>query len=148
MIKTVLVVCVGNICRSPLGERLLQAHAPHLTVTSAGIGALVGQSADATASEIAAAQGVSLDGHVARQFTAELGKSADLILVMEPGHKTEITREAAQLSGKIMLFDHWAGARGVPDPYRRTPDFHKLVFDQIDTAAKAWAGKLNNKGAV
>lgn len=148
MIKTVLVVCVGNICRSPLGERLLQAHAPHLTVTSAGIGALVGKSADATATEIAAVQGVSLEGHVARQFTAELGKAADLILVMEAGHKAQIAREAPQLSGKTMLFDHWVGAKGVPDPYRRTPDFHKLVFDQVETAAKAWAGKLQSKGAV
>ena len=55
MIKTVLVVCVGNICRSPLGERLLQAMAPHLLVSSAGIGALVGKAADLTASEVAAA---------------------------------------------------------------------------------------------
>lgn len=148
MIKTVLVVCVGNICRSPLGERLLQSHAPHLTVTSAGIGALVGKAADATASEVAAVQGVALDGHIARQFNADLGKAADLILVMEAGHKAQIAREAPQLSGKIMLFDHWIGAKGIADPYRKSSDFHKLVFDQIEAAAKAWAGKLTSKGAA
>lgn len=147
MIKTVLVVCVGNICRSPLGERLLKAHAPHLSVASAGIGALVGQSADAAASEVAAARDVSLDGHVARQFDVELGRAADLILVMEAGHKAQIARDASQLSGKIMLFDHWVGAKGIADPYRKSTEFHAIVFDQIEAAAKAWAGKLPSKGA-
>lgn len=148
MIKTVLVVCVGNICRSPLGERLLQTHAPHLTVTSAGIGALVGKPADATATEVAAGHGVLLDGHVARQFNAELGKAADLILVMEAGHKAQIARDTPQLSGKTMLFDHWVGAKGIADPYRKSSDFHQLVFTQIEAAAKAWAGKLTSKGAA
>ncbi len=146
MIKTVLVVCVGNICRSPLGERLLKAHAPHLSVTSAGIGALVGKSADATATEVASARGVALDGHIARQFDAELGRAADLILVMEPGHKTQIARDAPQLSGKIMLFDHWVGAKGIADPYRKSTEFHAIVFDQIEAAAKGWAGKFPAKG--
>ena len=148
MIKTVLVVCVGNICRSPLGERLLQANAPHLSVSSAGIGALVGKAADTTASEVAAARNVTLDGHVARQFSAELGKAADLILVMEPGHKAQIAREMPQISGKVMLFDHWTGAKGIADPYRKSPDFHKIVFDQIEASAKAWAVKLTSKGAT
>ena len=148
MIKTVLVVCVGNICRSPLVERLLQAHAPHLSVSSAGIGALVGKPADATASEVAALQGVSLDGHVARQFTAALGQAADLILVMEPGHKAQIARETPQLSGKTMLLDHWSGSKGIADPYKKSSECHKLVFDQIETAAKAWAVKLTNKGVA
>ena len=148
MIKTVLVVCVGNICRSPLGERLLQTQAPHLTVTSAGIGALVGKPADTTATEVAADKGVSLDGHVARQFNADLGKAADLSLVMEPGHKAQIARDTPQLSGKTMLFDHWTGAQGIADPYRRSADFHGVVFDQIATAAKAWSEKLKGKGTA
>ena len=122
MIKTVLVVCVGNICRSPLGERLLQAMAPHLLVSSAGIGALVGKAADPTASEVAATHDITLDGHIARQFSAELGKAAELILVMEPGHKAQIAR--------------------------KSPDFHQIVFDQIEASAKAWAGKLTSKDAV
>ena len=148
MIKTVLVVCVGNICRSPVAERLLQTLAPGLQVSSAGIGALVGKSADAIVSEVAAARGVALDGHVARQFSVELGKAADLILVMEAGHKAQICREMPQFSGKIMLFDHWVGAKGIADPFRKSPEFHKLVVDQIEASAKAWAVKLTSKGAT
>ena len=70
------------------------------------------------------------------------------ILVMEPGHKAQIARDMPQFSGKIMLFDHWTGAKGIADPYRKSPDFHQIVFDQIEASAKAWAGKLTSKDAV
>lgn len=146
MVRNILVVCVGNICRSPLGERLLQQHAPHLNVTSAGIGALVGHGADQTALDIAAAHGIALDGHISRQFTADLGRAADLILVMEPGHKAQIAREAPQLSGKTMLFDHWTGAVGIADPYKRSAEFHELVYQKIEAAAAGWIKKLPNAG--
>jgi protein-tyrosine phosphatase len=148
MIRSVLVVCVGNICRSPAGERLLQTLAPQLAVTSAGLGALVGQPASATMVEMAAAQGLDLHGHAARQFTPALGQAADLILVMEPGHKARITRDAPHLSGKTMLFDHWSGASGIADPYQRSVDFHRAVFGQIETAATAWAERLNPKASA
>ena len=44
MFNKILVVCVGNICRSPTAERLLRSHLPQMTVESAGLGALVGPS--------------------------------------------------------------------------------------------------------
>ncbi|MBG0943674.1 protein tyrosine phosphatase, partial [Escherichia coli] len=49
MFNNILVVCVGNICRSPTAERLLQRYHPELKVESAGLGALVGKGADPTA---------------------------------------------------------------------------------------------------
>ncbi|MCU0800445.1 MAG: low molecular weight phosphotyrosine protein phosphatase [Rhodobacteraceae bacterium] len=141
-VKNLLVVCVGNICRSPLGERLLQAALPDVTVTSAGIAALVGHAADETASKVAAAHGISLDGHASRQFTAEIGGAQDLILVMEAGHKHEIARQFPQLSGRTMLFDQWTGMKGIADPYRLSESFHEKVFDQVNAAAGAWATRL------
>jgi protein-tyrosine phosphatase len=67
VIKSILVVCIGNICRSPVAERVLQAALPGITVTSAGLGALVGHSADATATEVAAARGFTLRIHAVMQ---------------------------------------------------------------------------------
>lgn len=146
MIRSVLVVCVGNICRSPVGERLLaarlQSRGAAIAVTSAGIGALVGHPADETASEVAAAQGLSLDGHIARQFTRTLGMEHDLILTMEPGHRREIINAAPDLSGRVMLFDHWQGGVGLADPYRQPRAVHERIFAQIDAAGTAWAAKL------
>jgi len=145
----VLVVCVGNICRSPLGARLLAdaLRDTDIIVSSAGIGALVGHGADATTAEIAQARGVSLEGHVARQFTADLGKAHDLILVMEPGHKREIARNAPELSGRVMLFDQWSGGTGIPDPYRKQRAFHESVHERIHDAATAWASRLVPAGS-
>ncbi len=144
VLKSVLVVCVGNICRSPLGERMLQdaLQGSGITVASCGIAAVVGHGADATAATVAAEAGVTLDGHVARQFTPEIGKAHDLILVMEPGHKREIARLSPELSGRIMLFDHWTGGTGIADPYRQPRAFHEDVHARLAAAADAWAAKL------
>ena len=141
-VKNLLVVCVGNICRSPLGERLLQSALPDANVTSAGIAALVGHAADDTASKVAATHGVSLDGHISRQLTAAIGAGQDLILVMEPGHKHEIARQFPQLSGRTMLLDQWTGKKGIADPYQHSQEFHEQVFLQIKAATDAWAPRL------
>lgn len=151
MFNSVLVVCIGNICRSPLGERLLQrelaARGRSATVTSAGLHAMSGYPADDETVAVANTRGVSLDGHVARQFTPDLGRGVDLILVMEPSHKEQILRATPSLSGKTFLFDQWSGARGIADPYRRSREFHEAVHDMIARAAADWADKLAVSGA-
>ncbi|VDZ89757.1 tyrosine phosphatase [Lelliottia amnigena] len=70
MFNKILVVCVGNICRSPTAERLLKNYQPNLIVESAGLGALVGKGADERATNVAQEHDLSLDGHVARQVRA------------------------------------------------------------------------------
>lgn len=142
MVQSVLVVCVGNICRSPLGERLLRRALPDLDISSAGIAAVVGAPADADASTVAAEIGLDLGGHIARQLTADLGHRAELILVMEPGHKREIQARFAQLSGRVMLFDQWSGAKGIPDPYRKPQETHRSSRDLIVAGAAAWVPRL------
>jgi protein-tyrosine phosphatase len=145
MFNAVLVVCVGNICRSPLGERLLRQQLPDLEVTSAGINALVGKPADKTTSMVAAAHGLSMHGHAARQFTAEIGAAHDLILVMEQGHKREIGRIAQYLTGRVMLFDQWTGNTGIADPYLRSEEFHEKTYAAVSEAAREWAQRLAPK---
>jgi protein-tyrosine phosphatase len=144
MITSVLVVCVGNICRSPTAERVLQRALPSVTVTSAGIGAVVGAGADPVGAKAADEIGIDLDGHVARQLTEEMGRTHDLILVMEQGHRAEITRRFPQLSGRTMLFDHWTGGKDIADPYRKPIETHRVARDLIATAAEGWAQKLGN----
>ena len=58
MFNKILVVCVGNICRSPTAERLLRRHLPAVTVESAGLGALVGKAADERAAAVVMRTGV------------------------------------------------------------------------------------------
>ena len=143
MIASVLVVCTGNICRSPAGERMIARLCPGLRVGSAGLGALVGEPADPTTSEAAVQHfGLDLTGHVARQFTPEMGLAHDLLLVMDAGHRAAIRDTWPQLSGRVMLFDRWTDATGIDDPFRRSPDVHVRVLSDIDRAARAWAPRL------
>ncbi len=138
----ILIVCVGNICRSPTAERLLQQALPHKTVSSAGIAALAGQSADATAATIARQHGVALDGHIAQQLTRTLCQQHDLILVMEQQHIEAVTRLAPEVRGKTMLYGHWL-KRDIPDPYRQSREAFEFTYDLIAEATQAWAQRLN-----
>ncbi|WP_342071507.1 low molecular weight protein-tyrosine-phosphatase [Yoonia algicola] len=143
--KRILTVCVGNICRSPVAAAILREHLPDHTVTSAGIAAVVGRGVDPTAAEVAAAEGVVDSDHVARQFTREIGEQNDLILVLEAGHKREIERIAPELSGRVMRLSRWNGDTDIPDPYRKSREYHAYVFGLIQEASLAWVSRLAPK---
>lgn len=102
--NSILVVCTGNICRSPIGERLLRKRLPGVKVNSAGVHGLVKHPADATAADVAANHGVSLEGHAGRKLTAEMARNYDLILAMESEHIAQVTAIAPEVRGKTMLF--------------------------------------------
>ena len=78
MFDKILVVCVGNICRSPTGERVLQQLLPNKNIASAGIAAeksrLIGKPADDTAILIAAEHGIDVENHQSQQVTPQLCK--------------------------------------------------------------------------
>ncbi len=143
--SSILVVCVGNVCRSPIGERLLADACPNLRTTSAGIKALVGQSASAASAKIAERNGVSLNGHVARQFTAELAAQFDLILVMEKAHMKETAVLAPNSVGKTALFGEWIGQSDIADPYGLSDEFYIAAFDKIQKASAGWITRLEDR---
>ena len=138
---SILVVCIGNICRSPTAERLLKQALPHKTISSAGISALAGHAADDTATAVADQNGVSLEGHVARQLTREMCQQHDLILVMEQKHIDAVTRIAPEVRGKTMLYGHWI-KRDIPDPYRQSREAFEFTYDLLADATQAWAQRL------
>ncbi|WP_413728000.1 protein tyrosine phosphatase [Sodalis sp. RH19] len=142
MLGKILVVCVGNICRSPTGERLLMKYSPTSSITSAGISAVVGHAADIKAEKIAKENSLSLNGHVAKQLTAEMCTKNELILVMEQEHFDAVCRIAPEARGKIMLYGHWLGKREIPDPYRKSEEIFRFVYQLLDSAALKWAQAL------
>lgn len=143
MIKSVLVVCVGNICRSPTGERLFKRALPDLDVRSAGTGALVGHPADKTASEVAAVQGLSLEGHEAQQLTAEMCRNVDLILVMEKRHIEQVNRIDPAARGKTMLLGHWLNQKEIADPYRKSREAFEEIYGLLENATQKWVNVLS-----
>lgn len=142
MFNKILVVCVGNICRSPTAERLLKSYQPNLIVESAGLGALVGKGADEHATSVAQAHNLSLDGHVARQVSGRMCRDYDLILAMEKRHIHALCELAPEMRGKVMLFGHWDGEREIPDPYRKSREAFEAVYTLLDQSAQQWAQAL------
>ena len=146
MFKKILVVCVGNICRSPSGERILHKKLPAKHIASAGIATqksgLVGKGADAMACEVMEQYGIDLSDHKAQQLTPELCHEYDLILVMEKGHVEAVTNIAPEARGKTMLLGQWIGQRDIPDPYRQSREAFEHSLNLVEQAAQAWAAKL------
>jgi len=143
MFDTILIVCTGNICRSPIAERLLRQTLPDKRIDSAGMAALVDKPADPYAVVVAQKHQLRLDDHHATQFTSALGRQYDLILVMEKSHQEQISRASPEARGKIMLLGHWVGRREIPDPYHKSQEAFESVYRLIDQACQSWLQKLN-----
>lgn len=143
MFNNILVVCVGNICRSPTAEFLLKQALPGKTVHSAGLGALKDHDMDATAREVAQRHGVSCPPHQARQLTRDLCRQADVILVMESRHKEGVSQLAPEARGKTFLLGQWGQGQEIPDPYKKSTEAFEHVYTLIEHHCGLWAGKLN-----
>lgn len=143
MFNKILVVCVGNICRSPTGEALLKKLLPHKDIRSAGVQALVGHVADEQAKKVALIRGVEMQEHVAAQLDMQMCQEADLILVMETSHINAVENICPTVRGKVMLFGQWLSNKEIADPYRQSDDMFELVYQQIEAAANKWAAKLH-----
>jgi protein-tyrosine phosphatase len=147
----VLFVCVGNVCRSPLGERLLQMRLPtdRFEVASAGVNALEGSPISPDTLVELEARGGRADGFVARRLEDGMLQLADLVLVATRDLRSRVLAEApwalrrtftvrefaalldevdgdspAQLVAQAAA--HRSRARladyDIPDPYQRGPE--------------------------
>ena len=141
--RSILVLCHGNICRSPLAAALLDQTLPSSEVASAGLGAVVGSDVDPLMREVAEARGLECPRHEARMFTVEQGRASDLILVIERGQRDHIARAFPEVSGKVMLLGHWIGEAEIPDPHRRDRARYEQACTLLEQACSAWAKKLN-----
>ena len=144
-IESILVVCDGNHCRSPIGEALLRSRSGgRLAVSSAGLGALVGVPPDPTAQRLMAERGLDISGHRGRQLTTALALGADLILVMDHRQMVECGMLAPRSRSRIFLLGHWrpAAQREIIDPFRTNEDVFMAVLGQIEASVDDWLPRL------
>jgi protein-tyrosine phosphatase len=143
MIGSVLMICTGNLCRSPIAEALLKAAAAQsgrrLEVASAGIAALEGEPAAADAVALLAGRGLDIGAHRARQVTLPMARRHDLILVMEAAQKSFMEENWPLLRGRVhrLCVDE-----DIVDPYRLPRQVFEESLAQIEVGLDDWIRKL------
>ncbi|NAS13362.1 low molecular weight protein-tyrosine-phosphatase [Poritiphilus flavus] len=149
----VLMVCLGNICRSPLAEGILKSKVKteNVFVDSAGTaGYHVGSSPDRRSVAVARKYGIDISDQYCRRFAAEDFKKFDFIYAMDQNNYRDIVvlarnqeeRDKVQLLLDVVASD----TREVPDPYYGGAEGFEQVYALIDEACDEIAEMLRAKG--
>ena len=137
----ILVLCIGNICRSPLAAAALARELPGREVWSAGLQALVGQPADPLSQQIAHEQGLDLSAHRAQQVVPWMCQQADVVFVMENLHTAMLQAQVPTVRGKVYRLGHY-GNFDIADPYRQPREAFEASWGAISRGVADWAPRL------
>jgi len=140
--RTIVVVCHGNICRSPLAAALLRrALEPvGIRVESAGF---IGPNRLAPRDAVAAAarRGVDLSDHRSRLLTADVVSAADLLVVMEPGQQRRVCERFGRWPRDVLVLGDLDPApieeRTIRDPIEQGPDVFEASYARIECCVAA-----------
>lgn len=139
--ENILVVCVGNICRSPMAEALLKHRFPEKNIDSAGVGALVGHGADPAAIKIMEKQNIDITDHIAKQIDESLALKADLIFTMSDSQNKWIEERWPFCRGKTFKLGHWSD-NDIADPYKHELRAFETAYYDIIKGLDEWQEKL------
>ena len=149
----VLMVCLGNICRSPLAEGLLASKLPRnkFFVDSAGTGGYhIGREPDHRSIATAKKNGLDISHQKARKFTTQDFNDFDYIFVMDNSNYDDVTflakTEEHKQKVQLVLNELFPGDNvDVPDPYYGLQNGFDMVYEMLDEATDLLAKKLIEK---
>lgn len=148
MFNNILIVCVGNICRSPMAEGLLKSYFEKnndvTMVSSAGLAAVVNMPATSLSQSLLQARNIDISKHKARQLTKDMVLQADLILTMEKFHQKKIEKVFPFTCGKVFLIGKWENFE-IPDPYGGSQVDFECALDLIEKGLNDWQQKIFDK---
>ena len=157
-IKSILFVCLGNICRSPLAEGVFRAvwaergrSRDILLDSAATSGWEVGSAPDPRSIAVAVRHGIDISGQRARKVTSEDFHRFDLIFGMDRSNVRDLKALApAATHERIHLFLEFAEgtARDVPDPYYDDAEAFASVYRMIRDASEALAMRLEARASL
>ena len=149
MASKILMVCLGNICRSPLAEGIMRSKlSEDFIVDSAGTGGWhAGELPDKRSISTAKGRGLDITNQRARQFKKSDFDTFDYIFVMDNSNYKDVLalapNEVAKSKVKLILNEIFPGENvDVPDPYYGGQDGFENVFDMLDQACEEIARKL------
>lgn len=139
--KSILVVCEGNICRSPMAEGVLAAALPKVAVRSAGLTAMIGMPAEETAVRLLKARGIDIAAHRATQLTRDLCSRADLVLVMSNEQRKRLEELYPFACGRVFRLGEYS-KRDISDPYRQSERAFRESLQLIDEGVREWLDRI------
>jgi protein-tyrosine phosphatase len=141
----ILMVCLGNICRSPLAQGIMEKYAPNeWTIDSAGTsGWHASERPDTRSILIAKERGVTIDQQRSRQVTAEDFEIFDIIFAMDSSNHSNLIQLAPDESVKnkvrLILNESYPGEnRQVPDPYTGGQEGFSHVYELLEEAIQSF----------
>ena len=155
---SVLFVCTGNTCRSPMAQALMEKKIaakfgkmtiggePPIVALSAGVSAFGGDPASHGAIEAIRQFGTNLDGHQSTQLTSHLVEKADLILAMGQRHKHVIVSQWPSAASKVHLISPDAGE--ISDPFGGPLEGYQKCAQQLDKHTDYWIDRLDTENLV
>ena len=149
----ILMVCLGNICRSPLAEGILASKLPKnkFKVDSAGTGSWhVGHKPDDRSVAVAKKNKINISDQKGRQFSKSDFDSFDYIYVMDNSNYNDVTELAESQEQKqkvqLILDELFPNEKvDVPDPYFGLPNGFEIVYNMLDEVCEVIAKKLMDK---
>lgn len=148
----VLMVCLGNICRSPLAEGILKSKTDSqlIFVDSAGTaGYHIGSNPDQRSVAVAKKYGIDISGQRCRKFNYDDFAEFDIIYAMDLSNYYDIlalTNDKSEIEKvRLLLEESSAPVREVPDPYYGGADGFEEVFELINQACDIIAERLNSQ---
>jgi protein-tyrosine phosphatase len=135
VIDNLLIICEGNICRSPIARALFARELPRATVVSAGTGALLGHGADPVAVELMDVRGIDLRGHSAMALNLQVVREAQLVLTMTQAQREYIETAYPFARGRVYRL---CDDVDVVDPYRQDRATFDTSVAQIERGVSRW----------
>lgn len=142
MMDSILVVCEGNICRSPMAAGMLASRLASCKILSAGLNALVGLPAAEHAQEVMRERGYDISTHRATQIARSLCADAELILVMDRAQRRFIESQYSFVRGRVFRLGEYADA-DIHDPYRRPQIEFERCAQLIERCVSDWLVRFN-----
>lgn len=148
MFKSILFVCVGNICRSPTAEywardQLTKKGFTDIAISSAGIHAMRDYAMEKEAQEILKQFNIDASAHRARQIEKKIIDAVEIVFVMETWQKEELAFAFPENRGKIFTLGKWKN-EDIRDPYHQQLIVFEQVFESIKDNWGLWQSKLWN----